>query len=164
MNRLGAALIAAAGLMAGLRASRGERRKTLSAEGLCRLLELMIFELERFQTPLPELFSSLAERTDGTASALCSRAALALGAEGARLCQAWAFACAALPAAEREFMLPLGGVLGRYGAQEQTAALRSALAEARRYSGGLRAGLAEKSRLYIGLTTAAGLLAAVLLW
>lgn len=163
MTWLGAALVAAAGVMTGVCAVREERRKTREAESVCRLLELMIFELERFATPLPELFSSLAGRTEGCAAALCGRAALALETEGTRFGAAWRFACAALPDETRDILLPLGEVLGRYGAQEQTAALGAALDEARRYGGALRAGLAQKSRLYMGLSAGVGLLAAVLL-
>lgn len=164
MNTLGAALLAAAGVMAGLYGAGSLKRQARRARELARLLELMLFELERFRTPLPALFSALSDRADGAAAELCGRAALAMRAEDVRFCDAWAFACRALSPAERELFLPLGSILGRYGAQEQTAALTAALGETRRYGDGLCAALSEKCRLCVGLSSACGLLAAVLLW
>ncbi len=164
MNALGAVLLAASGLLAGLRAAGSVRRRERSAAALCRLLELMRFELSRFRTPLPALFVSLAERTEGCAGTLCARASMALAVDGTRFRAAWAFACEPLDAAEKAVLLPLGEVLGRYGAREQEAALDAALAEMERLRDERRARAGERRRLYIGLFTAGGLLAAVLLW
>lgn len=164
MNAIGAVLLAAAGLMAGLYGAQILRRQERRARQLCRLLELMQFELERFKTPLPELFSSLADRTDEAASELCRRAFSAMQAEDIRFHTAWAFACRALSGHEREIVLPLGEVLGRYGEKEQAAALAAALAQMSRYGEELKTSLREKCRLCVGLSAAGGLLAAVLLW
>lgn len=164
MNTLGAVLVALSGVMAGLYGAGALRQQARRARELVRMLELMLCELERFCPPLPSLFASLAERTDGAAAVLCSRAALAMRAEDARFRDAWAFACDTLSPAEREVLGPLGEILGRYGAQEQISALEASLAEARRYSGRLGASLGERCRLRIGLSAACGLLAAVLLW
>ena len=164
MTAVGAALLALSGLMAGLSLAGRYRRQVREARSLCRLLELMLYELSRFLTPLPELFAGLADRTEGAASSICVRAAAALGREDVRFREAWRFACGGLPAGERELLLPLGEVLGRYGAREQAEALEDALARTRRYCEGLEASLPDRCRLALGLLTAGGLLAAVLLW
>ena len=164
MTIIGGALLAAAGLWAGLYTAGTMREQARQARRLFRMTELMRFELERFLTPLPELFESLAERTEGAASDLCGRTASALRADGARFREAWAYACGVLRPAEREILLPLGEILGRYGAAEQTSALDAVEAELRLYSDGLQASLRDKCRICVGLLTAAGLLSAVLLW
>ena len=164
MNAIGAALVAAAGVLAGLGGVGALHRQEARAGALCRLLALMIFELQRFRTPLPELFSSLSERTEGAAAALCARAAQAMEVPDLRFSEAWVFACGELTAKERELLLPLGGVLGRYGAEEQLAALEAALHEMRGCHEALRGAMPEKCRLYIGLSAACGLLAAILLY
>lgn len=163
MNMLGALLLAAAGLLGGLCAASAYRRQAEEARALCQMLELMQFELERFRTPLPELFSALSDRSAGRAGELCRRASAALAADGVRFREAWTFACGGLSGAERQILLPLGDILGRYGAQEQTAALASALSDMRQYSDSLWAALREKCRLCVGLSTAAAVAAAVLL-
>jgi len=161
---LGAVILSASGLLAGLSAAAALRERERQTSSLCRMLELMIFELERFSTPLPELFSSLEKRTDSAAARLCGRMAALLGRDGVTARRAWRFACEPLAEPERSALLPLGEILGCYGAREQTEALRSALSDVRRIEGDRRRAAEEKSRLYMGLMTAGGILAAVLLW
>ena len=70
MTRLiGAALICSAGLMCGVISVREMRRRLALCRELCRMLELIAFELERFNTPLPELFLVLSASLEGEAAA-----------------------------------------------------------------------------------------------
>lgn len=163
MTALGAALLAASGLLAGVTGVRALQRQSYRAGTLLRLLLLIRFELERFRIPFPVMFSSLTDRTEGAAKELCERAALILRAEDIRFRDAWTYACGSLSRQERDIMLPLGEVLGRYGAEEQLAALSAAEARMREYADGLRGSMGENSRLWLGLCSACGLLAAVLL-
>lgn len=164
MGLMGVALLALAGLLGGFGAARGLENTVSRRAALCRMLAGMAWELERFQTPLPELFSALAARTDGVGQVICltlSRAISRVGEEPFDVL--WRQAVGFLPEAERQCVLPLGAVLGRYGAGQQVAALEScrremeqALEEARRRS-------RELGRIYIGLCTAGGLMLGVLL-
>lgn len=164
MTVVGAILLTAAGLLTGILGVKSLHDQAERGGRLIRLLELMSFELERFCTPLPQLFSALASKTDGVSAELCGRAAAAMAARDVRFRDAWMFACAILTEREREIILPLGDVLGQYGVSEQSAALAAALSDMRRYVGDLRDGMQEKSRLWLGLSAACGLLAAVILW
>lgn len=163
MNLLGAALLTAAGLLCGLLAGAQLRDRLRQRRELCRMLSLMEFELERFRTPLPELFASLAGRLSGQAGALCARAASGLTDAGSPFSAVWREAVSGLDAREREILLPLGAVLGRYGAAEQTAAVSAARGELCRLRDETAAQIGEKSRVYAGVFTAGGLLLAVLL-
>lgn len=164
MTALGAILLTGAGLLAGILGVRSIREQVERAEALARLVELMRLELSRFRTPLPTLFRSLSDRTEGIASELCRRAAAAREAEDGPFAGAWDYACACLAPRERGILLPLGQILGRYGAEEQAGAMETVLEELRRYGAGLRERQRDKSRLWLGLSMACGLLAAVLLW
>lgn len=163
MKLMGAALLTAAGLLCGLMVAAGLRSRLRAQRSLCRMLAVMGFELERFCTPLPELFASLSERLEGEAAALCRRTAAGLAAGGRPFAAVWSAAISVLPEAERGILAPLAEVLGRYGAQEQCAAVLTAEAELGGLRDGTAARLREKSRLYTGLFTAGGLLLAVLL-
>jgi len=164
MTALGALLVAASGVLAGVLGAKALRAQAERARQLARMLELMRFELERFKTPLPDLFGALEARTDGTAAELCGRVSACLAAVDVRFSAAWRFACENLSKQEREILLPLGEILGRYGAEEQAAALDAALSDMRRLAEERRMELRDKSRLFLGLGAACGLLAAVLLW
>ena len=164
MTAVGAILLTASGLLAGILGVKNLHDRVERACQLTRLLELMGFELERFKTPLIELFSSLSLRTEGVSSELCGRANAAMRAQDVIFREAWCFSCEILSGQEREILLPLGEILGRYGAEEQTAAIEAALADMRRYERQLRDDIRGKSRLWLGLSTSCGLLGAVLLW
>ena len=164
MNAVGALFLIGAGLLAGILGVKSIRLRADRARKLVNLVELIRFEIERFKTPLPALFSELSGRTDGISAELCGRVFLAMQQEDVIFREAWSFACAILTEPERRILLPLGSVLGRYGAGEQTAALDSALSEMRRYSQRLGDGIREETRLWLGLSVACGLMAAVLLW
>ena len=164
MRLTGAALLMLAGLLLGLLAAQGLRDRVRRREGLRQLLERMSFELERFKTPLPELFGLLAAQTEGEAGTLCRRVSEQLEQPERRpFSQIWSGAVSALPAVERAALLPLGDVLGRYGAQEQVRALEAARAAMARAEDQARGEQREKSRIYVGVPAAAAAALAVLL-
>lgn len=162
MRLLGGGLLAGAGLWCGILAAAQLRRSAARCGSLCGMLELIAFEIARFRTPLPELFASLSERLTGPPGALCSRAAAGLQA-GLSFRAVWRGALHDLPAAEREILLPLGDVLGSFGAEEQTAGLDAALFRMRALERERTAALRDRTRVCVGVCSAGGLLMAVLL-
>ena len=126
------------------------------------MLALMEFELARFRTPLPELFTALGERLEEPAGFFCRALGAGLWA-GQPFPALWARAAAEIGGPEGESLAPLGRVLGRYGAEEQTAALASCRGELEEYGELLRRLARERSRLYIGVGAAGGVMLAVLL-
>lgn len=161
----GALLLTAAGLLAGLAAAGRMRQRVEEREALERMLERMEFELGQFSTPLPAMFERLADQLPGSAGGLCRRVCAGLPALGERsMADIWAAALESLPEAERQVLLPLGQVLGRYGAEEQRLALavcREAMARAAEEA---RTTLRERGRMTVGVSAAgAGLLAVLLL-
>lgn len=163
MKLFGALLLTAAGLGAGILASRRSYARLKLCRSLCQMLRLISFQLERFLTPLPELFSALSGQVAGGAEAICAAVAAALREPGGSFASAWSGALDALPPREKEILLPLGAVLGRYAAAEQTDAVAAALRDMTALEDSLGRQLGEKSRLYIGLSTASGAMLAVLL-
>ena len=164
MRLIGAALLTAAGLLLGLMGAESLRARVRRREALCRLLGEMAFELERFKTPLPALFASLARQSQGEAGLLCRRMALGLTQLGERTAaEIWAWAVSALPPVERTVLLPLGDVLGRYGAQEQLLALERVRTAMEREADGARRALEEKGRMYVSVAAAGAAALAVLL-
>ena len=162
MRLTGAALVAAAGLLAGLMQAGRLRDRARRREELCRMLDMLEFELERFRTPLPALFKKLAEQMEGDAGLFCGQVAEGLGARQ-DLASIWKDALRALPAEDRRILAPLGGILGRYGAEEQLRALAAAARDMERARDEARDEAREKGRLWVGLSAAGAAALAVLL-
>ncbi len=164
MRLIGAALITAAGAMAGLEWVRRTRERAELLEQLCRMLETMEFELDRFHTPMPALFERLRGQATGRTGRFCAAVSEGLAHLGQRdMAQIWDQALALLPRQAGEMLRPLGPVLGRYGAEEQVSAAagcRRALALAGERA---RRDLAERSRMAVGLGAAGAAAVAVLL-
>lgn len=165
MTRLvGALLVTAAGLLAGLLAAGALRERADRRAELGRMLELMEFELGRFSTPLPALFERLAGQLTGEAAALCVRVCRELPELGERtMADLWRSALGPLPDAERRILLPLGQVLGRYGAEEQRMALAVCRESMVRAADEARSDLREKGRMAVGVSAAGAAALAVLL-
>ncbi len=165
MTRLmGALLLTAAGALAGLGAVGRLRERAEGREELAALLERMEFELGRFSAPLPELFGRLAGQFPGPAGALCRRVSEGLLSLGDRsMEEIWGQALETLPATERRLLLPLGQVLGRYGAEEQRMALAACREAMERAAAEARDALRERGRMTVGVSAAAAGLLAVLL-
>lgn len=163
MRSLGALMVVLAGMLMGVRRAAALGHTVRLRSSLCRMLEGMRYELGRFRTPLPELFSALSVPCQGEAADLCRRAAELLAAGQMSFSALWEDVLTSLPAREREILVPLGGILGRYGTEEQLAALERC---AREMESALREGqerLRERSGVCVGIWTAAGLMAAVVL-
>ncbi len=164
MRLMGAALLSLAGLLVGLMAAGALRRDVRCRRELVRLLEAMAYELERFRTPLPELFQSLSYQTEGAALALCERLLEALPSLGEVRFQAlWESSLASLPSREREILRPLGSVMGRYGTEQILPALENSRREMERAGAEAQSRWETSGRVYIGLCTAGGLMLAVML-
>lgn len=164
MKLLGALLLTAAGLLAGLLAAAGLRERADRREELARMLERMEFELGRFSVPLPVLFEHLAGQLTGAARALCRRMCQVLPELGERtLAELWTQALESLPPEERRLLLPLGQVLGRYGAEEQLMALAACRESMERAAAEARNDQREKGRMLVGVSAAGAAMLAVLL-
>ena len=164
MKLLGAMLLTAAGLLAGLAAAGELRSRAARREELARMLERMEFELGRFATPLPALFERLSGQLSGDARLLCGHMSAALADLGGRTAEElWTEAVAFLPGPEREALLPLGQVLGRYGAEEQLAALAACRARMLEAAEDARRDLRERGRMAVGIGAAGAAALAVLL-
>lgn len=164
MRLAGAALLTAAGLLAGLAAAEELRRRRDRLEELVRMLTLLGFELERFCTPLPAVFERLSGQLSGPAAALCRHVRAGLeDLSGRALEDIWREALTVLPVRERRMLAPLGQVLGRYGAREQLAAVEACRAAAERARDDAAAALRDRGRMYIGVGAAGAAAVAVLL-
>ena len=164
MRLTGAALLVGAGALAGLAGADALRRRAALRAALCRMLEMMGYELERFRTPLPDMFQKLSVLLEGQAGELCHRMGSGLEQLGEReLAEIWTDALAALPTAERGILLPLGAVLGRYGAEEQLRAVTAAQLEMEQARDRARLELQERGRMVVGVSAAGAALLAVLL-
>ncbi len=162
MRFLGAFCISLAGLLGGLRAAQRQRETLRRCVVLCQMLELMTFELTRFRTPLPELFSGLASQLGEPAAGLCAAVADLLGS-GAPFSEAWTKSLAAVSAMEGEELAPLAVILGRYGAEEQAEAVDVCRRALESRGASIRAQLRERSRVYVGVGAAGGVILAVML-
>ena len=164
MRWLGAALLILSGVSMGLRTAAELWETVKRRESLCRVLDCMAYELERFRTPLPELFSGLAAESTGAAQQLCMAVNERFsGAEQMSFSFIWGRAMESMPLPERECLAPLGSVLGRYGTAEQLLAIERCRKDMERHLQKARDDQRERGRTGLGLWTAAGLMAAVLL-
>ena len=163
MRLAGCGLLAAAGIWSGLLAARNVEEAASRCGAWCRMLELMSFELESFRTPLPELFAGLAARLDGRPKQLCAGVSAELAAGNSDLRGVWRRQVGGIPPPEREPLLPLGDVLGRFGAEEQAAAIRAAGKQMNALWQQRRSELRDRRKICLGVCSAGGLLLAVLL-
>lgn len=164
MRLTGAVLLTAAGLLAGVTARAAMDARVRRMTELLELLELLDLELGRFRTPMPALFAALSERARGAGAALCRRVGSGLETLGEQpFSDIWAGALADLPTPERDILIPLGTVLGRYGAEEQLMVLERCRRELEQARDEAAAALREKGRMAVGLGAAGGAALAVLL-
>ena len=162
MRLFGCGLLAGAGIWSGLLAAGRVTEAVNRCGEWRRMLELMSFELERFRTPLPELFASLPERLEGEPAALCRRVAAGLAA-GTGFRNVWQEAVSDLPVRERDALRPLGEVLGRFGAEEQAAAIAAAEVQMNALWRERQSASRDRRRICFGVMSAGGILLAVLL-
>lgn len=146
------------------------RAKTAALKGRERFLGEMDAALGALQNgiegllaPLPDLFAELAER--GGESVRGFFACLALSQGETPLGEAWvrALAAAGLTEEERQVLLPLGHVLGRYDAGRQAGEIGLARSGLRRLAGKVRGEIDTRGRTYVGLGASAGAILALLL-
>lgn len=164
MRLAGAALLTAAGLLAGLAAADSLRQRWARRAELARMLTLLGFELERFRTPLPAVFQALSGQLSGPAAELCRRVRTGLEELDERAMEdIWREAASFLPAEERRVLAPLGQVLGRYGAREQLAAVDACRIDMERARDRAAEALRDRGRMYIGVGAAGAAAVAVLL-
>lgn len=161
---LGAALFTLAWTLAGCGAAARLRARARTVSELCRMVELLRFELARFAPPMPELFSYLARTAPGAGGKISQTLADSLDRLGDEEFSAlWERALDGLSGPEREAMTALGRVLGRYGAQEELAAADVCRERLTALSSETERTAKERGRLYVGLSAAVGAVASVLM-
>ena len=163
MKLLGCGLLAGAGIWSGFLASQSVSDAVARCGAWCRMLEMMAFELTRFRTPMPELFAALSDRLDGSAAALCRTVSSGLASGSSDLRSVWLGAVRDLPMQERDILRPLGEILGRFGAEEQTAAIASAGAQMDALWRERQRTSQDRRKVCFGVLSASGILLAVLL-
>lgn len=163
MKLVGCGLLAGAGIWSGILAARQVSDRTARCGMWCRMLELMTFELVRFRTPLPELFASLSGRLEGPAAELCRNVSSGLAPGVSDLRSVWKDAVRTLPAQESDILRPLGEVLGRFGAEEQTAAIAAAREQMDALWRERQRTSQDRRKVCFGVLSASGILLAVLL-
>ena len=159
---VGAVFLMSAGLWGGIAARDALSRDVKRCAELCRLLEILAFEIERFRAPLPEFFAARTSDFEGEAGAICAEMSAALEKSEA-FSNAWEHALRFIRPREREILAPLGSVLGSYGAAEEADAVRSAQMRLSRLRGEYEEALKDRGRVRVGLCSAAGAMLAVLL-
>lgn len=168
LKLLGSVLLAGGAATLGFSAAAQLERRVRALRTLLGALEVMEREVSFRLTPMPELLSSLAERTPcpvGSFFSHCWSGLEHLGEK--RLEEIWDEALEAVPmdldVEERQVLHELGGVLGRYDGEGQ----REALALARVQLGGCLVRASEErtrlGRVYGALGLAAGMFLVILL-
>ena len=123
MKTAGVLLLLLGAGFAGLAEAYRLRRRARELWELERGMELLRCHLERFCLSTPELARALSRSAPGAASALFGRFERELAMPDERDTAArWETAIAPLHEPERDVLAAFGAVLGRFGAQEQTAA------------------------------------------
>ncbi len=154
---LGAALVTLASLLGGGEAARRLKRRSEALEELAFGLGLLGFELESFRRPLPELCRHLSGQAPGAAGQLFERLCQGLEQQpGESFSGLWQKALGPLKGPERALLLPLGAVLGRYGAPEQRRALSLCQTRLEELAAEARERHRRNGRLYLGLGAALG--------
>lgn len=164
MRLLGALLLTAAFALGGLSGARRLARREKMLGELAFSLGQLRFELARFRTPMPELAAHLAVSAPGAGGALFAGLSEALGdLPEESFAVLWARALGSLKGPERAALLALGGVLGRYGAEEQLAAAEGCEARLRELEREAKEAYRRSGKLYIGLGVSAGAMVSVML-
>ena len=164
MRLIGAALVTAAGALAGLLDVQRMRERAQLLEELVRMLDMIEYELSRFRTPLPELFGKLAGQMEGRTGLFCGEVARGLERLGERdMAGLWRDALALLPREAAAPLVPLGPLLGRYGAEELVRAAAGCGQAMERERDRAWRQLRERGRVTVGLSAAGAAALAVLL-
>lgn len=164
MKALGALLLTAAFGLGGLSGARRLARREKMLGELAFALELLGFELAGFRPPMPELAARLAVLAPGAGGELFGRLTEVLEALPEESFAAlWARALGEIAGPEREALLALGGVLGRYGAEDQRIAAEGCRARLQALEAEAKEAYRRSGKLYVGLGLAAGAMASVML-
>ena len=165
---IGAALIAGGSALLGLLAVNGLDQRVRDLAGLAAGLEQMTRELDYRLAPLPELLSAAAEAAGGSAREFfCRTAEAARRLEGRRFQNCWDDALAGaglcLEPQDTAVLAGLGGVLGRYDGDSQSAALREAAERLTRLADEAAERRKQSGRVYGALSLTAGAFLLILL-
>jgi len=163
---VGALLIVAAFSLAGAGVSAELRARARRLNALCSALELMRGEVVDRLAPVPEIAERLAVSGPEESRAFFRRLSTEMENLGERaFSEIWS-SCAGslgLRQEEREALCGLGRCLGRYGADEQDAAISRCMALLGGFAKKAEEEAASGARLYGGLGVTVGLLLAVVL-
>lgn len=162
MKAAGAVFLSLAGILCGM-AARAELAGSVKRCGeLCRMLELLAFEIGCFRTPIPDFFRKYADTFEAETGLFCRGMQKALSG-GESVLHCWMEQTECFPPKEREMLCPLGNILGEYGAEEQVAAVEAVRHRLTALRDEKIRNLREQGRIRMGLCSAVGLMLAVLL-
>jgi stage III sporulation protein AB len=128
---LGALLLTGGSTALGLGAANRLRSRTKALRALSSALQMLDRDLSFRLTPMPELFQTLANTAEAPASNLFQVCVDGINQQSPhQMTKLWESAVndstPVLTADDRRILLPLGNVLGRYGAEDQRAAIMEA--------------------------------------
>jgi stage III sporulation protein AB len=158
-------IIAACALLGAARAAELKNRSRRLAS-LCSALELMRGEVVNRLAPMPEIAERLAAGGPDEVRGFFRRISAEMGGLGEKaFSEIWADCAGELGLRQDETaaLCDLGRSLGRYGADEQEAAIARCMSRLGAFADDARAEAAAGARLYGGLGITAGLLLAVML-
>lgn len=167
LRLIGAALVTLGFAAVGWQAAARLRERAAAISSLLGALELLESEIRYRLTPVPELMKLLAQRAAPPARALfeaCRDRLAERREEG--FDAVWAESLSALPLLrrpERETLLELGAVLGRYDVEGQERAIAYARRRLERFLRQAEEEQRSRGRVYGALGVAAGLCAVIIL-
>lgn len=164
MRLWGALLIVSGSGWMGLRAARQLRMRARALRELEQAMAMLGCWLERFCLSTPELARQTARSSSGAGAALLSRWANELEKADERpLSERWTAACASLERPWRDVLEPVGEVLGRFGMQEQCAAVGQAGMQLSRLAQQAEERSRSSGKLFAALGFSLGAIAALVL-
>ena len=168
MRAIGATVILLAALSLGVAEFREKERHRRCLQQLCTALDLLEAELGTNAKPLADVFQELASRSKGDMLRFFRFLSDGFAyLDRISFFELWKEAvCVCLPrltSGEREELLRLGGVLGKYELSRQCAALRQCAAFLGEELDRQRAHGRREDKLVMALPTALGLLLVILL-
>ena len=164
---IGAVLVAAGCAWGGFQAAEGMRRRARTLRELSSGLALVERELELTAPPLERLMAGVAARSQGVAGALfsdCARGMSHLDEED--LPSLWRRLVeerSGLGREEREILLPLGDLLGRYDSRTQGEAVAAVRRRLEELAGRVEAEGRRRGRVYQALGLSGGAFLVILL-
>lgn len=164
MTAAGVLLLIAGAGAAGIAYAFALQRRAQEMRELEQAMELLRYQMERFCLSTQELARTLSGTASGVGGRLFARLSEELDKTDERtVSERWFCAIAPLDDAPRRALTEFGAVLGRFGAQEQSAAAARARDELGRLANEARERAARSGKLCVALGFSAGAMLSLVL-